>query len=157
MPLRPNIFTVQGRFFSVILLSLFLGGCGEESKPSQTSQAPVPNEDTGLPEDLGRAGSELERRLLKSVSVQDGVMLVRDPVMGRFVSYVLPVSSPWVISCGIGLSVTFGISISGDESSVGNEVVIHLARVLVDQETCGVLAPQLGRRLKVLLQEQGSQ
>jgi hypothetical protein len=111
------------------------------------------DEDTALLKDLDRAGPELERRLLQSVKVDDGVVLVRDPVLGKVFSHVLPTSSPWVISCGSGLSIVFGTSVSGDGSSVGNDVELTLATGYVNQDNCAILAPQLGKRLKALLQE----
>lgn len=114
------------------------------------------DQDAALFKDIERAGPELERRLLASVSVQDGLVLVHDPIMGKVVSYVLPTSSPWVISCGIGLSVIFGSAVSGDGSSIGNEVEIHLSLDFIEQDKCAVLAPRLGRRLKALLQERGN-
>jgi hypothetical protein len=88
-----------------LLLCLGLEAC-DESKPQQTSKPSAVNEDAALLKDVGRASAELERRLLKSVSVQDGLVIIREPLSAGFFTYVLPATSPWVISCGIGLSVT---------------------------------------------------
>lgn len=97
---------------------------------------------------------ELERRLLSSVSVQEGLVTIHDPIMGNVVSYVLPTNLPWVISCGmVGMSIAFGTSVSGDSSSVGNEIEISLAHGVASQDVCAILAPQIGRRLKAMLRE----
>jgi hypothetical protein len=147
------IDTVQARFLSAILSCLILHACGESAKPQQSTKASAVNEDAALLKDLGRAGPEFERRLLKSVSIQDGLVVVRDPLMAGLFTYVLPATSQWVISCGVGLSVTFGSAVSGDGSNVGNDVEVQLAMGPINQEACAVLAPQLGKRLKAMLQE----
>jgi hypothetical protein len=138
---------------SVGFICLALHGCGESPPPRPDETKKLLDEETELMKDPGPAGRELERRLLNSVSVQDGLVVIRDPLTAGLFTYVLPTTSPWVISCGIGLSVAFGTAVSGDGSSVGNEVQIHLVQTFVNQEACSILAPQLGRRLKALLQE----
>jgi hypothetical protein len=149
-----RLIGAQARVFSVILLYLLLGACDEDSKSQQqSSDASVKNEDAELLKDLGRAGPELERRLLKSVSIQDGLVIVHDPLMAELFTYVLPTNSPWMISCGVGLTVTFGNAVSGDQESTDNEVKLHLATTFLPSDACAVLAPQLGKRLKAMLQE----
>jgi hypothetical protein len=135
-----------------VFLAFLLSACDENPTP-KTQDKSLMDEDNALLADMGRAAPELEQRLMKSVTVQDGLLLVRDPLMGQFESYVLPANSPWIISCGIGLSVTFGTAVSGDGSSVGNEVEIHLARPMIKQEACAVLAPSLGKRLLAMVRE----
>jgi hypothetical protein len=135
------------RLLSIILLSLFLEAC-DEGRQATSSVDP----DTELMNDVGTAGPELERRLLSSVSVQDGLIIVRAPSPGD--TYVLPDNSPWIITCGReGVSVTFGSAVSGDRSYVGNDVQLDLAMTFIGQADCAILAPQLGRRLKALLQD----
>jgi hypothetical protein len=93
------------------------------------------------------AGRELEKRLVASVSVQEGLIIVRAPSSRD--TYVLPDNSPWVITCGSqGVSVTFGSAVSGDRSYVGNDIELDLTMIVISQANCGTLAPQLGRRLK---------
>jgi hypothetical protein len=141
-------------FFSIFSLCFPLCSCGDDPPPPpQNQKATMIDEDSALLKDIGRAGSEIERRLLKSVSVRDGLVVVRDPLTAGLFTYVLPASSPWIISCGFGLSVTFGSAVSGDESSVGHEVKVRLLMAPVDQNACAVLAPQLGNRLKAMLQD----
>jgi hypothetical protein len=135
------------RFLSIILLSLSLAACDE--RPQNTSAV---DPDIELMNEPGTAGPELEKRLLASVSVQDGLIIVHAPSSGD--TYVLPDNSPWVITCGSeGVSVTFGSAVSGDGSRVGNDVELNLTIIFMSQANCGTLAPQLGRRLKAMLQE----
>jgi hypothetical protein len=146
-----------GRFFSTILVCLSLPACDDSPQRSNgdraQDEASVADQDAALLKNLGNAGLELERRLQKGMSVDDGLVFVRDPLMGSIASYVLPTSSPWVISCGVvGISVLFGTAVSGDGSSVGNDVEIHLASTFVNQDQCAVLTPPLGRQLKLMLE-----
>jgi hypothetical protein len=159
---QPIAIVIAGALIAGALLCL--AACDESPKPKQSSRqsneaASEVSEDAALLKDLGRAGAELERRLLKSVSIQDGLVLVR--TTAGYFTYVLPTTAPWVISCGAGLSVTFGTAVSGEASSdgneveihVGNDVQIHLIVAPVDPDACAVLAPQLGQRLKAMMQE----
>ena len=135
----------HARSGSVFLLFLFLIGC------ERREETPVTDADIEVMQDVGTAGPELERRLLNSVSVQDGLVIVRAPSPGD--TYVLPDNSPWSITCGgEGVSVTFGTAVSGDNSYVRNDVQLELTMTVIGQADCAILAPQLGRRLKALLQ-----
>src|SRR6516225_7542807 len=131
-----------------VLLLLSLAACGEGQNESK---APKVDEEAALLKDIQRAMPELERRLRERMSVQDGLILVIDPEETSSSSYVLPTNSPWVISCGFGLSVVFGTAVSGDGSGVDNDVKIHLTQRLVTEDACSVLAPQLGRRVRDML------
>ena len=135
------------RFLSIVLLSLSLVACDERR---QNTSAVDP--DIELMNEPVTAGPELEKRLVASVSVQEGLIIVRAPSSRD--TYVLPDNSPWVITCGSeGVSVTFGSAVSGDGSYVGNDVELDLTMIFISQANCGTLAPQLGRRLKAMLQE----
>jgi hypothetical protein len=135
------------RFLSIFLLSLSLVACDERRQDTSAADP-----DIELMNDAGTAGPELEKRLVASVSVQDGLIIVRTPSSGD--TYVLPDNSPWVITCGSqGVSVTFGSAVSGGGSYVGNDVELDLTMTVIGQTDCGTLAPQLGRRLKAMLQE----
>ena len=135
------------RFLSIVLLSLSLGACDERRQ--NTSAVDL---DIELMNEPVTAGPELEKRLVASVSVQDGLIIVRALSSGD--TYVLPDKSPWVITCGSeGVSVTFGSAVSGDRSYVSNDVELNLTMIFISQANCGTLAPQLGRRLKAMLQE----
>jgi hypothetical protein len=116
----------------------------------------VANPDVELMKELGQAGPELEHRLLNSVSVQDGLIIIHATSLDD--TYVLPANSPWVITCGrSGIWVTFGNAVSGDTSAVGNDVQIELTTAFINQGDCAVLAPSLGRRIKAMVQAPTSQ
>jgi hypothetical protein len=143
---KRRIHDTTARVLSLVLLLLFLGACDERRE-----ETPAVDADAKLMNDLGQAGPELERRLLNSVSVQDSFIIVSAPPLGN--TYVLPANSPWVISCGEGVSVTFGSAVFGDRSFVGNDVQIELTTTLINQSDCATLALSLGRHLKAMLEE----
>jgi hypothetical protein len=106
-----------------------------------------------LMKDIGVAGPELERRLSASIRVEDGLVTVKDPLLGSIQSHFLPATTPWVLSCGIGgISVAFGTSISGDGTSVGNDVEVRLGYAMFDEKACAVLGPRLGKQLRAILE-----
>jgi len=45
--------------------------------------------DADLMLDIGRASAELGRRLSEAVRARDGIVIIHDPVTGRFMSQVL--------------------------------------------------------------------
>src|SRR5271167_4484065 len=126
-----------------IALCFLLAGCDRGEAPKKSEAQLKLDEDTALLKDTARAGPELERRLLASVQVQDGIVAVRDPVMRAIETNFLPTTTPWVLECGIGLSIVFGSSVSGDGSSTRNDVEVNLTSGIVDQESCAVLGPRL--------------
>ena len=66
---------------------------------------------------------------------------------------VLSPNTPWILSCGVGISIVFGSSISGDASSISNDVEVRLAYNTVDESTCAALGPRLGKRLNAIFRE----
>src|SRR6267378_4197508 len=89
----------------VLLPILGLGACSESEAPSkQQSEIQRRMEaEADLMLDIGRAGTELERRLSAAVRAQDGIVIIHDPVIGRYMSQVLSPNTPWVLSCGVGI------------------------------------------------------
>jgi hypothetical protein len=143
-------------------LPIFLGlcACGENEGPSkQTSEIEDRMKaDTDLLRDISRAGTELERRLTESVRAQDGIVIVHDPIIGKYFSRALSPNSPWVLTCGAGgISIVFGASVSGHEGSTSNDVEINLAYNTVDEKDCAVLGPRLGKRLNSIFREASAQ
>jgi hypothetical protein len=148
------------RTVSLLLpICLGLGACGESETPAkQPSELQDRTKaDAELMLDIGRAGTELERRLSESVRAQDGLVIVHDPVTGKYISYVLSPNTPWVLSCGVGISIVFGSSVSGAEGSTSNDVEASLAYNTVDQRACAVLGPRLGKRLNAIFREASAQ
>jgi hypothetical protein len=142
---------------AVPLLFASLCACGQnEIEPQRKSAAQEMREtDEALFKDIGLAGRELERRLLMRISAQDGIVTVREPDLGYLYSHYLPATSPWVLTCGItGMSIVLGSSVSGDGTSVGNDVEVRLAYATLDEKACAVLGPQLAKRLRAILEPQ---
>ena len=139
----------------VLPICFGLGACGESETPSK-QPSELQNQmkaDADLMLDIGRAGTELERRLSEIVRVQDGVVIIHSPVTGKFMLEVLSPNTPWILSCGVGISIVFGSSISGDASSISNDVEVRLAYNTVDESTCAALGPRLGKRLNAIFRE----
>jgi hypothetical protein len=144
------------RSMSLLLPICFgLGACGEGEAPSKQ-----PSElqdrmkaDADLMVDIGRAGTELERRLSETVRAQDGIVIIHSPVTGQYMSQVLSPNTAWVLSCGAGISIIFGSSVSGAEGSTSNDVEVNLAYNTVRESDCAALAPRLGKRLNAIFRE----
>ncbi|WP_334400451.1 hypothetical protein [Bradyrhizobium sp. AZCC 2289] len=75
------------------------GGEAETQSKQQSEFQRQTQADADLMLDIGRAGTELERRLSEAVRAQDGIVIIRDPVIGKFMSQVVSPNTPWVSSC----------------------------------------------------------
>lgn len=101
---------------------------------------------------------ELKKRLRESLRVEDGLMLINSPFgMGNLLGsvpfagqFVLPASTPWVLSCGMGMSVDFGSSFRGDGSQVSNEVEIALTLASIDKNGCDTLGLAIGKEIEAI-------
>jgi hypothetical protein len=133
------------------MICLALAACEKDEQTEKSAAKTIMDADALLLKDIEQAGPELEKRLMAGIRIQDGLIIVQEPPIGF---YVLPANSPWMLSCGIGISVVFGSSVNGDSTSVGNEVELHLARSFISQKDCGVIGPRLGKRLKSALQDE---
>jgi len=139
-----------------LTLGLLLSACGPNDDAKNSAEKSKMeaefSAEQALMADPERAGPELERRLMENINVQDGLLIVRAPIIGDFESFVLPTTAPWVLRCGIGLKFVFGSSFSGEGSSIDSEVQTTLTTAIIDKQNCAVLGPRLGKRLKALLQ-----
>jgi hypothetical protein len=139
-----------------------LGACGESETPSKqpTELQDRMKADADLMLDIGRAGTELERRLSEAVRARDGIVIIHDndPMIGQSESQVLSPNTPWVLSCGAaGISIVFGSSVSGYEGRTINDVEVRLAYNTVDESACAALGPRLGKRLNAIFREASAQ
>jgi len=157
---KSQIFSPSSARALSLLLPLCLGGCGEREAESSDQHSEIQDQmkaDADLMLDIDRAGAELERRLSESVRAQDGIVIIHRPVIGQFMSHVLSPNTPWVLSCGVGISIVFGSSVSGDASSISNDVEVRLAYNTVDESACAALGPRLGKRLNAIFREASAQ
>ena len=166
LPIAAIRFSEAGEPMSKSMMSLYilpicfgLGACGESETPSKqpTELQNQMKADADLMLDIGRAGTELERRLSEAVRAQDGIVIIHDPVTGRYMSQVLSPNTPWVLSCGVGISIVFGSSVSGSDGSTSNDVEVRLAYNTVDESDCTALGPRLGKRLNAIFREASAQ
>jgi hypothetical protein len=126
---------------------LVLSGC-DRTNPSAKSEADKKqDEERALLSDPALAEPELERRLMAAVSVQGRVLIVRNPILGDITSSFLPVTTPWVINCGPGVSVVFGSSVNQGS----NDADVDLSFATVEQKDCATIGPQLANRLLAIL------
>jgi hypothetical protein len=86
------------------------------------------------------------RKLDEQIRVIDGlIMVVAEPGLDTF---LLPISSPWLIRCGTGASISLGSFASGSEGSVGSEVDVSLSYNLIDKNACATIGPRIAARLQ---------
>ena len=81
------------------------------------------------------------------IHLKDGFIVVTDePDLD---TYALPVSSPWIVRCGVGASIQLGAVASGSEGFVGSQVDVELFNNgLIDKSACAVVVPRLAARLQ---------
>lgn len=79
------------------------------------------------------------------------VVLIHDPVIPDLQTFVLPRGSSWEISCGIGLSVSFGSSISGGGNDIGNDVELQLDNAMLTKTDCEKIGIKLGVALAAMV------
>jgi hypothetical protein len=139
-----------------MLALLLIAACNDEDKTSKekadTKDAAVEalKADQQMVQDPVRTGVELEGRLRRAVSLQNGLLIIHNPYEAGLTMHVLPPAAPRMLSCGlVGVSVVFGTSVTGDRDSVQHELELVLTPAGVAPNVCETLAPRLGR---VLLQ-----
>jgi len=113
----------------------------ERSKTDKESVASIQaetNPDAVLPKIL----SELDAR----IRVKDGfVFVTEEPGPDTF---LLPVSSPWVVQFGVGASIQLGTVASGADGAVGSQVDVALFSNVIDKSACAIIAPRIATRLQ---------
>jgi hypothetical protein len=77
------------------------------------------------------------------IRVDGGLILITEEAGTN--AYLLPVSTPWLIQCGPGVSIQLGATSQG---IAGNEVNVGLFNGLVDKSACAVIAPRVAARLR---------
>ena len=125
----PRIRSVAIAFLLPLTLTV-ISGCGPDYQQQQAKR----DADAKTKYDAeakkfatpARGLAELKRQLKSRVNVKDGFVVVQ----GGFLrgTSVLPISTPWMVNCGfLGMTITFGTSVSGDRDDVGNDAQVQLA------------------------------
>src|SRR5215471_3481710 len=123
----------------VFAIGALIGACDNKSDRRDV-EGKQSTTDAALLSDLSSAEAEFLRRLRARVAIQDGMLLLYEPLAtGVSTLYGLPPSTPWSISCGFfGLQVTFGAG----SSEQGGIVDVELTQSLVGAEQCRRLIPR---------------
>jgi len=152
---RSSVWRTPGRGVLAVAIAMLIVACDDRdttSKQETDKQAAAlvadVEADRQMLKDAGRAGAELENRLRKAVTLQNGLIIIHNPAEAELEMHVLPSSAPWMLNCGIGVTVVFGSSVTGDSSSVQNDVDVVLTSATVDPPLCETLAPRLARLLQ---------
>jgi hypothetical protein len=82
-------------------------------------------------------------KLDQKIHVEGGLMLVTEEA--GINTYLLPVSSQWLVQCSAGVSIQLGATSKG---IAGNEVNVGLFNGLVDKSACAVIAARVAARLQ---------
>ena len=96
---------------AVLTFCLFVCAC-DRSDPPESEESKRLTADTILLKDTAKAAPELAQRLGSRVSAKDGTLIIHPESTGEYDSYYLSANSPWLISCGEGLTITFGNLVS---------------------------------------------
>ena len=90
---------------------------------------------------------EILQKLDNQVQVRDGfIVVMEEPGLDTF---LLPLSSAWLVRCGAGASISMGsTSAGGPEGPVQSEVDVSLSYDLIDKGACSVVAPRIAARLQ---------
>jgi len=145
-------FTKLRRLGGVFAIAALIGACDSntsDQRDSDSKQSSATQSDTALLSDLSNAEAEFLRRLRARVTIQDGMLLIYDPLAtGVSSMYGLPPSTPWSISCGFfGLQVTFGAG----SAEQGGIIDVELTQSYVREEQCRRLIPRIGREISVIV------
>jgi hypothetical protein len=86
--------------------------------------------------------TELEQK----IHVEGGLILVTEEAGAN--TYLLPVSSRWLVQCGAGVSIRLGAAATSSKEIAGNDVNVELFNGLIDKSACAVIAPRVAARLQ---------
>lgn len=90
-----------------------------------------------------RGPPEIDRRLAERMTLRAGMLtLVADPDVTEVFS--LPPGNNWLVSCGLGISVSFG---AGPDSNA----VTSVSDAVPSTEECKAIAPLVGERVRLFL------
>jgi hypothetical protein len=89
---------------------------------------------------------EILRKFDQRIQIKHGFVFITDePGVD---TYLLPLTSPWLVQCGIGASIQLGAVANGSDGAVGSQVDVQLFDQVIDKAACAVIAPEIARRLQ---------
>lgn len=96
-----------------------------------------------------RSDDEIVQMLRDNLKSVDGLILVETTLAPEL--FVLSSNSPWVVSCGSGLAVTFGSDITSGKTDISNSVKLDLALTPLSDDRCRTLAVSVGKEVQSIL------
>jgi hypothetical protein len=144
------------KYLVYVFMLIFLFGCDARDPPKQESkweQVQVQVQETKLLANPATAIPELLRRLRAAVSMRDGLIVIQSP-LSLLQTAILPASTPWVVVCGVGISVHFGSAVAEHDGSVAVADVLNVPLVfgvIVPKETCAELGPAVGKEIQTII------
>lgn len=136
----------------VLGAGLALQGCSDPPpRPplsKETSQAlDKATAELKILEDPNRTNDDIAEYLDSSLQRKDHLILIRDYIGAH--TWFFPDSTPWIIDCGLGVSIFFGPASNPDASDVNNSgPELKLSMVLMQRDRCEELGPLLAHRLQ---------
>jgi hypothetical protein len=66
-------------------------------------------------------------------------------------TFLLPLQSPWMVRCGVGLSLQLGAVATGSDGSISSQIDLWLATDMIEKPACAVVVSKIGNRLHEML------
>jgi hypothetical protein len=171
LPLRPLSTVIVGRqaemtenskswrraqFLSAFAL-LLLCGCEAREEPAKRNSEAEQRDirESQLLAEPAKARPELMRRLRASVSLRDGLIVVKGQ-FGQGMA-ILPVGTPWVVICGVAdISVHFGSAVAEHDGSVSVADALNVPLALtvaeaIPEQSCAELGPAVGKEIQSIV------
>jgi hypothetical protein len=127
-----SLVLVGATFLGYMLLSL------KDEQPKISKNPPAARRVIDPEAILPAILTELDHK----IHVENGLILITEESGAN--TYLLPVSSQWLVQCGAGATASQG--------TVGNELKVKLFDGLIDRSACAVVAPRVAARLQEKLQ-----
>jgi hypothetical protein len=139
---------VKRDYFTISLVLVGAGVLGytllsiKDERPKISKNAPVAQRITDPKAVLPAILTKLDQK----IHAEDGFIIVTEESGAN--TYLLPVSSQWLVQCGAGVSIQLGVAANGSQGTVGNEVSVKLFDGLIEKSACAVVAPRVAARLQ---------
>ena len=135
---------------------MLLTACGPSDSSKEKQQPPSAeskrmSEVAKLMTNPNRDNADFIRQLRTQVKIVDGLLVIEDQLLPELSMSILPRNSPWVVNCGVGLSVVFGTAVSGSSGDVSNDAKVTFTLMLIAKDRCKELAPLIAKELQLIL------
>ncbi len=64
---------------------------------------------------------------------------------------IFPREAPWVVNCGIGLTIVFGNPTSVESDQINSDGKVWLTLVPISKQLCEKLSPLIGKEIQAIL------